>query len=60
MIQVSIIFCICDMVPDELDVVVMSDPPGAVISDPIDHSYADVLNGPQQILVGNQISKRGF
>ena len=60
MIHVSIIFCICDVVPDELDVVVMSDPPGAVISDPIDHSYADVLNGPQQILVCNQISKRGF
>ena len=60
MIHVSILFCIYDVVPDELDVVVMSDPPGAVISDPIDHSYADVLNGPQQILVGNQISKRGF
>ena len=42
--------------PDELDVVVMSDSPGAVISDSVDHSYANVLNGPQQVLIGNQVS----
>ena len=54
------IFCVYDLVPDELDVVVMSDSPGAVISDPVDHSYANVLNGPQQVFVGNQISKEAF
>ena len=60
MIHMSIIFCICVDVPDELDVVIMSDPPGAVISDPVDHSYADVLDCPQQVLVGNQIPTEGF
>ena len=42
--------------PDELDVVVVCDSPGAVISNPVDHSYAYVLNGTQQVLVGNQVS----
>ena len=42
--------------PYELDVVVVSDSPGAVISDPVDNSYANVLNGPQQVLIGNQVS----
>ena len=42
--------------PDELDVVVVCDSPGAVISDPVDHSYAYVLNGTQQVLVSNQVS----
>ena len=54
------LFCVYDLVPYELDVVVMSDSPGAVISDPVDHSYANVLNGPQQVFVGNQISKEAF
>ena len=46
--------------PYELDVVVVSDSPGAVISDPVDNSYANVLNGPQQVLIGNQVSGECF
>ena len=44
------------IVPYELDVVVMRDPTCAVISDPVHHGDADILNGPEQVLVGNQVS----
>ena len=43
--------------PYELDVVVVCDSPSAVISNPVDHSDAYVLNGAQQVLVGNQVSR---
>ena len=44
------------IVSDELNIVVMSDSTGAIVSDPIHHSDAYILNRSQQILVGNQIS----
>ena len=48
------------IVSDELNIVVMSDPPCAIVSDPIHHSYAYILNRSQQILVGNQISGQKY
>ena len=43
--------------PYELDVVVVCDSPSAVISNPIDHSDAYVLNRTEQVLVSNQVSR---
>ena len=44
---------------DELDVVVLGDVALAVVSDPVDDSYAEVFNGSQQVFVSNEISPDG-
>ena len=44
------------VVLDELDVVVLGDVALAVVPDAVHHSDAEVLNGPQEIFISNDIS----
>lgn len=43
------------VVPQELDEVVLGDVPLPIVPDPVDHRDAQVLDGPQEVLVSDQV-----